>query len=206
MSATPRSLLLVDDDGLVLATTGRGLQAAGYSVRTAQSVEEALELLADYRPDLALLDIRMGVRSGFELGRVLRDRHDIPFVFMSAYDDANTVEEATELGAVGFLVKPVDIPQIAPTIEAALKRASELRRLRSTGRQLEQALDQQRGVSVAIGILMERHRWSRAEAELRLRDTARSQRRKMVDLAESIVFAADVLAASAMGGDRIDDG
>ena len=132
----------------------------------------------------------------------MRDRHAIPFVFLSAYDDADTVEEATELGAVGFLVKPVDIPQIAPTIEAALKRASELARLRSTGRQLEQALDQQRGVSVAVGILMERHRWSRTEAELHLRDSARAQRRKMADLAEAIVFAADVLALSAMGGEQ----
>lgn len=199
-----RSLLLVDDDNLVLATTSRGLQAAGYAVRTAQSVEEALELLADYRPDLALLDIRMGALGGFDLARVLRDRHGIPFVFLSAYDDAETVEEATELGAVGFLVKPVDIPQIAPTIEAALKRASELTRLRSTGRQLEQALDQQRGVSVAVGILMERHRWSRTEAELHLREAARAQRRKMADLAEAIVFAADVLALSAMGGEQHD--
>ena len=202
--STRRSLLLVDDDNLVLATTGRGLQAAGYEVRTAQSVAEALELLADYRPELALLDIRMGAQGGFDLARILRDRHGIPFVFLSAYDDAETVEEATELGAVGFLVKPVDIPQIAPTIEAALKRASELSRLRNTGRQLEQALDQQRGVSVAVGILMERHRWSRTEAELRLRDTARAQRRKMADLAEAIVFAADVLSLSAMDGEQRD--
>ena len=199
---TGRSLLLVDDDNLVLATTSSGLKAAGYIVRTAQTVAEAIELLEEYRPDLALLDIRMGLQGGFDLARVLRDRYAIPFVFLSAYDDQATVEEATELGAVGFLVKPVDFPQITPTIEAALKRASELARLRNTGRQLEQALEQQRGVSVAIGILMERHRWSRTEAELRLRDTARSQRRKMVDLAESIVFAADVLAVSAMGGDE----
>ena len=203
---TGRSLLLVDDDNLVLATTSSGLKAAGYIVRTAQTVAEAIELLEEYRPDLALLDIRMGLQGGFDLARVLRDRYAIPFVFLSAYDDQATVEEATELGAVGFLVKPVDFPQITPTIEAALKRASELARLRNTGRQLEQALEQQRGVSVAIGILMERHRWSRTEAELRLRDTARSQRRKMVDLAESIVFAADVLAVSAMGGDETGNG
>lgn len=197
-----KSLLLVDDDSLVLATLSRGLESAGYVVRTAQSVDEAIEILGQFRPELAVLDIRMGAQGGFDLARILRDEHAIPFVFLSAYDDPETVEEATELGAVGFLVKPVDIPQVTPTIEAAMKRASELERLRNTGRQLEQALDQQRGVSVAIGILMERHRWSRVEAELRLRDTSRAQRRKMVDVAESIVFATDVLAASAMGGEQ----
>ena len=114
-----RSLLLVDDDNLVLATTSRGLQAAGYDTRTAQSVEDALELLADFTPDLALLDIRMGKQGGFELARVLRDRHAIPFVFLSAYDDADTVEEATELGAVGFLVKPVDETRLLDAVRNA---------------------------------------------------------------------------------------
>lgn len=197
-----RRLLVVDDDRLVLATTCRGLQAAGYEIESAQSVEDALAVLEKYRPDLALLDIRMGERGGFELARELQARDAIPFMFLSAYGDEATVDEATELGAVGFLVKPIDIPQITPAIEAALKRAADLTRLRSTGRQLEQALDQQRGVSVAIGILMERHRLSRAEAELRLRETARSQRRKMADLAEAVVFAADVLAYSTLATDK----
>lgn len=203
MNRTHR-LLVVDDDRLVLATVCRGLQAAGYQVESAQSVDEAVALLDSWRPDLALLDIRMGERGGFELARELQARDGIPFMFLSAYGDDATVDEATELGAVGFLVKPIDIPQIMPAVEAALKRAADLTRLRSTGRQLEQALDQQRGISVAIGILMERHRLSRSEAELRLRDTARSQRRKMTDLAEGIVFAADALAASALTGDRSD--
>ncbi len=64
---TGRSLLLVDDDNLVLATTSSGLKAAGYIVRTAQTVAEAIELLEEYRPDLALLDIRMGLQGGFDL-------------------------------------------------------------------------------------------------------------------------------------------
>jgi response regulator NasT len=193
-------LLMVDDDRLVLATLSRGLQGAGYDVEVAQSGEEALAVLEHFHPDLALLDIRMGATGGFALARELQARDAIPFLFLSAYSDADTVEEATELGAVGFLVKPIDIPQLMPAVEAGLKRAAELAQLRTTGRQLEQALDQQRGVSVAIGILMERHRLSRSEAEARLRETARAQRRKMADLAEGIVFAADALAISALDG------
>ena len=197
-------LLLVDDESLVLATTSRGLQAAGYVVRTAQSVHEALGVLAEFRPDLAILDIRMGAQGGFELAQILRDQHRVPFVFLSAYDDPKTVEEAPELGAVGVLVKPIDIPRMTPTIEAAIKRAGDLHRLRNTGQQLEHALDQQRSVSIAIGILMERHRWSRTEAEARFRESARSQRRKMADLAEAIIFAADLLATTSLVGDRRD--
>lgn len=192
-----RNLLVVDDDRLILATTAAGLRSAGYNVGEARSVADALDAIQRSRPDLALLDIRMGDGSGFDLARRLRALGETPFMFLSAYGDDATVDEATELGAVGFLVKPIDISQLVPGIEAALARAADLARLRSTGRQLEQALDQQRGVSVAIGILMERHRLTRDEAAERLRDRARSQRRKMLDVAEAVVNATDMLAASA---------
>lgn len=192
-----RNLLVVDDDRLILATLAAGLRSAGYHVAEARSVADALEAIQHNRPDLALLDIRMGDGSGFDLARRLRALGETPFMFLSAYGDDATVDEATELGAVGFLVKPIDISQLVPGIEAALARAADLARLRSTGRQLEQALDQQRGVSVAIGILMERHRLTRDEAAERLRDRARSQRRKMLDVAEAVVGATDMLAASA---------
>jgi two-component system, response regulator PdtaR len=193
-----RKLLLADDDRLILATTAAGLRSAGFAVEEARSVDAAIKLLESFVPDIALLDIRMGHASGFDLARHLQEAGDIPFMFLSAYGDDLTVSEATALGAVGFVVKPVDIAQLIPAIEAALARASDLRRLRSTGRQLEQALDQQRSVSVAIGILMERHHLTREEAQNRLRDAARAQRRKMTELAEAIVGAGDLLALSSI--------
>lgn len=195
----PSRLLVVDDDRLILATTSAGLRRVGYDVMEARSVDDALAVLGQFQPDLALLDIRMGAVGGFDLARTLSSGStDIPFMFLSAYGDDATVNQATELGAVGFLVKPIDIPQLVPGIEAALARAADLRRLRSTGRQLEQALDQHRGVSIAVGILMERHRLTRDEALLRLREYARSQRRKMGEVAETIVGAVDMLAESTL--------
>ena len=192
-----RKLLLVEDDRLILATMAEGLRSAGYEVAEARSIEDALAVLEQFRPDLALLDIRLGAASSFDLARRLRLQDETPFMFLSAYGDDATVDEATEIGAVGFLVKPIDISQLVPGIEAGLARAADLARLRSTGRQLEHALDQQRGVSIAIGILMERHGLARDEATERLRDSARSQRKKMSDVAEIIVAAVDALALSA---------
>ena len=193
-----RRLLVVDDDRLILATLAAGLRGSGYEVADASSHDQAVALLEHFVPDLALLDIRMGQAGGFELARWLLRHGEIPFMFLSAYGDDDTVNQATELGAVGFVVKPVDIPQLVPSIEAALARSADLTRLRSTGRQLEQALEQQRGISVAIGVLMERHRLTHDEAQARLRDCARAQRRKMSDLADAIVRAGDTLAMSAL--------
>lgn len=169
-----RRLLLVDDDRLIVATIAAGLRISGYEVAEARTVDEALNIYDHFAPDLALLDIRMGALGGFDLAHQLKQRGETPFMFVSAYGDQATVNEAAELGAVGFVVKPVDVAQLVPAIEAALARAAGLSRLRLTERQLEQALDQQRGISVAIGILMARHRLSRSEALLRLRDSARA--------------------------------
>lgn len=198
-----RKLLLVDDDRLILATTSAGLRSVGYDVVEASTVESALRSLEHFSPDLALLDIRMGPIGGFELARQLKAQGNVPFMFLSAYGDSATVDEATALGAVGFAVKPIDIAQLVPAVEAAIARAAELSKLRSTGRQLEQALDQQRVVSIAIGVLMERHRLTRYEAQDLLRDSARSARRKMTELAEQVVAATETLSSSQLrGGDQ----
>jgi response regulator NasT len=198
----PRKLLVVDDDRLILATLASGLRGSGYEVADASSLDQAIAVLERFSPDLALLDIRMGQAGGFELARWLQRHGEIPFMFLSAYGDDDTVNEATELGAVGFVVKPVDIAQLVPAIEAALARAADLSRLRSTGRQLEQALDQQRGISVAVGILMERHRLTREQAQARLRECTRAQRRKMSELAQAIIVATETLALSAISRDE----
>ena len=201
MSDRKQQLLLVDDDRLILATTAAGLRSAGYEVREASSVDAAMALLAkgEFSPDLALIDIRMSGRDGFDLARHLREENRVPFLFVSAYGDAPTVEEATSLGAVGFAVKPIDMPQLLPMVEAAIARGPDLRSLRDTGRQLEVALDQNRGVSVAIGILMERHHLDHDTAQRLLRERARAERRKLTDIAAEVVAACELLSRKRLG-------
>lgn len=185
-------ILLVDDDRLILATLGNGLRRAEYSVSEANSGEEALRLAEERKPDLALLDMRMPGMSGIELAQRLTGM-GIPFIFLSAYSDEPLVKNAAERGALGYLVKPLDVPQIIPSIEAALGRAREIRELRETEEQLSSALEADRETSVAVGILMERRGLDRQEAFETLRTSARAQRRKLKDLAAEIVKAAEVI-------------
>ena len=56
---------------------------------------------------------------GIELGRRLREQFGVPFLYLSAYGDQDVVQQAVDEGALGYLVKPLDIQQIAPSIEAA---------------------------------------------------------------------------------------
>jgi len=191
--AAQRHILVVDDDRLVLAALAEGLRTAGYRVTSVASGEDALGITDT--PDLALLDVRMPGMSGIELGRKLREQGGVPFLFLSAYGDQEIVKQAAEEGALGYLVKPLDIQQIVPSIEAALARAMEIRQLRDKEAQLSVALAGSREISMVVGLLMQRDRIDRAQAFELLRSSARSKRRPIAELAGELLKAAENLNA-----------
>jgi response regulator NasT len=110
-----------------------------------------------------------------------------PFVFLSAYDDQQTVNEATEQGAFAYLVKPIEATQMLPTIEAALRRAADYHILKEKERRLNMALSSDRRTSMAVGLIMERYRRNSEDAFEMLRRVARSQRRKLHDVAAELI-------------------
>jgi len=196
-SKTKNNILLVDDDRLVLATFALGLNAVGYNVNTAESVDDAEAILASgERPDLAIIDVNMPGKNGLELAERLRSFDYIPFMLLTAYSDQKIVEHAANLGALDYLVKPVDFPHLIPAIEAALARASELRGLRSVTQQLQTVLDGERDISIATGIIMVQYRLSRKAAFDSLRNAARSQRRKLAEIAGDIICTRETLNLS----------
>lgn len=189
-----RQLLLVDDDRLVLTTLASGLTQAGYRVNTAESAEEAEAWLAGgERPDLAILDVRMPGQGGLYLAQRLRELDHIPFMMLSAFNDPDLVQQATQIGALGYAVKPLQVPQLIPAIEAALARSQELKALLETRQQLQTALSQERDINMATGITMMQHRLLRKAAFELLRTTARSRRIKLADLAAEMIQSAEKL-------------
>jgi two-component system, response regulator PdtaR len=193
-ASNDKTLLLVDDDRLVLITLAQGLSDKGYKILTAESVDEAEVLLSSgERPDLAILDVNMPGKNGLYLAERLLSFDHIPFIFLSAYSNQAFVERATECGALGYMIKPIDSPQLVPTIEAALARAKELRHLKNTERDLQTALDNERLVSVAVGITMMQYRLERKAAFELLRNAARSQRRKLAEIATDVVASVEKL-------------
>ena len=150
-------------------------------------------LASGERPDLAILDVNMPGRSGLELAERLRSFDHIPFMLLAAYSDQEIVDKATAMGALGYLVKPVDTPQLLPAIKAALARAEDMQNLRAIGRQLQVALNGEREISIAIGITMMQYRLDRKAAFELLRKTARSQNRKLAELAADVIKASETL-------------
>lgn len=190
-----RLVLIVDDDALLREYLAEVLQHAGHDTIDAGTAAEALRLLEERRDEVALvlLDIEMPGMSGLALARLLREETTIPFMFLSASDDAATARAAADAGAVGYLVKPVDGAQLLPAFEAALARGDDIRRLRRSEENLTSALAAGRETSIAVGVLMARFHIDRHLAFDVLREQARSQRRKLGEVAEQILAAEETL-------------
>lgn len=191
--ARTRRILIVDDNHELSSLMVIQLNAAGFDVITATSAADAIAEATAVHPDLAILDILMEGSSGLELARLLRDQFKVPFMFLSVLEDADTVNSATEIGALAYLVKPQDLRQLVPLVTAALARAEELEKLRTTESQLEKALQRSRTVSIAVGMLMERYHVGRTVAFSMLRDHARSSRRSITETADELLSAAEIL-------------
>ncbi|WP_234414063.1 response regulator [Ideonella sp. A 288] len=201
------SILVVDDDRLVLATLTHGLAQAGYDIIDADNGDDAILLAREHLPDLALLDIRMEGKSGFDVAAYLREVLHIPFMFLSAFADEDTVRQVRALGAVAYLVKPLDIGQIVPTVEAAfanLPKRAEGTLIRpasapgAPGAVPGMAMPTPGAgidiVSVAVGVLMHRYSLPRAEALARLTRLAADEQRGLADQAGRLVDAVELLA------------
>lgn len=182
------TILIADDDRLILFSLAKGLRDAGYTVIEANSGERAIETCQDVTPDLAILDMRMKGLSGLDVAKWLNDNLPIPFIFLSAYDDQETVQGATAAGAMAYLVKPVDVHQILPSLRAALARGAEIRKLRETEQHLNKTLNNSRDISVAMGILMARQNIGQQAAFESIRRSARDQRRKTAEIAADIIL------------------
>ena len=190
-------ILVVDDDRLVLATLTHGLSAAGYTVVDADNGDDAILEARTRRPDLALLDIRMEGKSGFDVAAYLREHGSVPFMFLSAFSDAATVAQVRALGALDHLIKPVDMRQILPAVEAAFKR------IRGGAEPVaEVGAPRPRDplsnpVAIAVGVVMHRHSLPRAVALERLRRLATHHGRALEAECEQLLAAVELLSAPA---------
>jgi CheY-like chemotaxis protein len=209
-------ILVVDDDRLVLAMVVHGLSQAGYEVIDADNGDEAILMARQQRPDLALLDIRMDGKSGFDVAEYLRDVVHTPFVFLSAFSDEATVARIQALGALAYLVKPLEVRQIIPAIDAAFARAVEMRAAAAATASgsasasafvsvpapgpEEEGRDALRApVALAVGVLMHRFSLTRGEALARLRRHAAAEGRPLQAQAERVVQAVEDLAGRGDG-------
>ncbi len=116
-------ILLVDDNTTNLQVLFQALSPEGYELLVAQSGEQALETAQEAMPDLLLLDVKMPGIDGFETFRRLRGAEatsGIPVVFISAHANVESMKEARDLGAEGYLTKPFEFDEVLAKVREVL--------------------------------------------------------------------------------------
>lgn len=119
-----KSILVVEDDPVISQLISWRLKKLGYEVKgTAQTVKEAISRIRSGAPDLVLIDIILaGGDDGTALGSQIRREYGIPFIYLTAHSDDETLSRAIDTGPSGFLLKPFKDEELKVAIEVALKQ------------------------------------------------------------------------------------
>jgi two-component system response regulator ChvI len=119
----PVTIALVDDDRNILTSVSIALQAEGFATRVYSDGEAALKALVDNPPDLAVLDVKMPRMDGMELLRRLREKVDLPVIFLTSKDEELDEALGLALGADDYVTKPFSQRLLIARIRAILRRA-----------------------------------------------------------------------------------
>ena len=123
-------LLLIDDEDDVRYSFKRIFSSPDLVLETAASGEEGIEVIKTFKPDLVLMDVRMGGISGLETLRLIRENDaKLPIIMMTAFGTTQTAIEAMKLGAYDYLLKPFDVPKLKQIVNDALKAARDMKQV-----------------------------------------------------------------------------
>jgi two-component system response regulator ChvI len=120
------TIALVDDDRNILTSVSIALESEGYKVETYTDGASALDGLTARRPDLAIFDIKMPRMDGMELLRRLRQKSDLPVIFLTSKDDEIDELFGLKMGADDFIKKPFSQRLLVERVKAVLRRANAI--------------------------------------------------------------------------------
>lgn len=115
-------ILIVEDEPFIAENLQEMLSIFGYeNTEIANSANQAIKAIKVSRPDLVLLDVKIkGDQDGIELGGIIKEQYQLPFVYITSYSDKETVNRAKHTQPLGFIVKPFTKDDVYAAIEVAL--------------------------------------------------------------------------------------
>ncbi len=192
-----RSLRIVaaDDDAFFHELYRKMLPALGHElVALASSGRELVERCTACRPDLVISDIKMDDMDGIEAAREICKHEPMPIVLVSSYYDSDLLERAQTDHVLGYLIKPVRKADLETALAIAMRRFEEFRIMRMEADHYRQTLSNRKIIERAKGVLMTTTGLSEADAFGRLQSLARDKNRKLIDIAQMILTAREVLS------------
>ncbi len=187
-------VLIAEDETLVAMGLAAMLERLGHEVvGKARNGDETIRLADETNPDLIITDIKMPGMDGLTAVNAILTERQIPVVVLTAYSDAELIQQADEIGVAAYLTKPVNEAALKPAITLAVSRFKQLQLLKKEVGTLKQALEDRKLVERAKGIIMEKQKFSEEEAFKFLQKQSSKRNIKLVELSRLIIDASDLL-------------
>lgn len=187
-AATPRRVLIAEDEALIRLDLSEMLREEGYDVvGEAGDGQEAVELAESLRPDLVIMDVKMPRRDGIDAATEIAAKRIAPIVVLTAFSQRDLVEKARDAGAMAYLVKPFSASDLIPAIELAMSRFAEITGLESEVADLSERLETRKLVDRAKGLLQVEHAMTEPEAFSWMQRAAMDRRTTMKRVAEVVL-------------------
>ena len=191
MSTNPLRILVAEDEALIRMDLVEMLGELGYLVvGQAMNGEVAVDQAIALNPDVVLMDVAMPVRDGLSAAAEIIDARVAPVVMVTAFSEQTTVAHAASAGAFGFIVKPFNRSDLAPTIELAFARWKQLLELEQHIDGLEARVRAREVVDETKSWLQSRFGMTEAEAFGLLRKKAMDERITLAEAAAAVVSSA----------------
>lgn len=181
-------VVIAEDEAIIRMDLRETLEEEGYQVvgETGRG-DQAVDLVRELQPDLAVLDIKMPGMDGLEAARVINDERICGVLMLTAFSQREVVEEARDAGALAFLVKPFQKSDLVPAIEVAMGRFRELQTLSGEIDALGEQLESRKIIDRAKGVLMDEVGLSESDAFAFIQSTAMRERTRMRAVADRIL-------------------
>jgi two-component system, response regulator PdtaR len=181
-------VVIAEDEAIIRLDLKELLEEEGYEVvgQTGRG-DEAVELVRELRPDAAILDIKMPGLDGLSAARQITADRMAAVLILTAFSQRDLVEQARDAGAIGYLVKPFQKSDLIPALELAIGRHQEMQALEAEIGDLAERLEARKSIDRAKGILMDQHGLGEQEAWRFLQTTAMDRRRKVLEIAASVI-------------------
>jgi len=181
-------VVIAEDEAIIRLDLKETLIEEGYDVvgETGRG-DEAVQLVRDLSPDLAILDIKMPGLDGLSAAREITADRKSAVLILTAFSQRDLIEQARDAGALAYLVKPFQRSELIPAVEVALGRFREMQALFDQNSTLEDQLETRKVVDRAKGILMDDHGMSEADAFSWVQKRAMADRVTMRQVAEQVI-------------------
>jgi len=179
-------ILVAEDEALIRLDLVEMLTEAGYEV-VAQATNgvEAIALAKEFKPDLAILDVKMPELDGISAAQEIIEIS--PVLMLTAFSQKELVERARDAGVMAYVVKPFSINDLTPAIEIAMSRHLQMRSLKEEVTDLHERLETRKVIDRAKGILMAAMNLTEPEAFGWIQRAAMDRRMSMKAVAEAVI-------------------